>query len=265
MSGGEPLLREDVIEIVRAIKQKNGLPYIIFVTNGSLLNAEKYKALKDAGVDRFSVSLDFSDERHDEFRRCKGLYAHLSKTIPALASNFGYNDIALNSAITRENLPYLCELADKAKEWGVPISYSAYCSLRTGDKDLFISTPAELEVLQKTIEKLVQLKKKGRHILNFSAVLLRTYEFFRDGHISVCSAGQRFLVVRPDGLLNPCSMQPTRQYSTQVEMMKDFTKHNQCGHCYVAIRAYSDMPFLDLIKEYTPCFFQDKRYKVAKR
>lgn len=256
VSGGEPLLRKDVVEIVKAIKQKNGLPYIIFVTNGLLLNAKRYKALKEAGVDRFSISLDFPDEKHDEFRRCKGLYLHLSETIPRLVADFGYNDIALNSAITRENLPYLCELADKAKEWGVPISYSAYCSLRTGNKDFFISAPAELEVLRQTIKKLIERKKGGERILNFSAVLLRTYEFFRDSHIPVCSAGKRFLVVRPDGWLNPCSMQPTQQYSTQSEMIGRFTRHNQCGNCYVAIRAYSDMPFWDLIKEYTPIFLQ---------
>jgi MoaA/NifB/PqqE/SkfB family radical SAM enzyme len=254
ISGGEPLLREDVVDIVRAIKQKNGLPYIIFVTNGALLNAKKYKALKEAGVDRFSVSLDFPNAKHDEFRRHKGLYAHLSETIPNLASDFPYNDIALNSAITRVNLPYLVQLANKAKEWGVPISYSAYCSLRTGSDDFFISSKEELEMLRQTIQELIQLKRKGDHILNFSTVLLRTYEFFRNGHIPNCNAGRRFLVVRPDGLLNPCSMKPDKQYSTQTEMIEDFTKHNQCGECYVAIRAYSDMPFWDLIKEYLPYF-----------
>ena len=38
ISGGEPLLRKDIVDIVRAVKQSDGLPYLIFVTNGSLLN-----------------------------------------------------------------------------------------------------------------------------------------------------------------------------------------------------------------------------------
>ena len=42
ISGGEPMLREDVTEIIRALKQSNGLPYIVFVTNAFLLNEGNY-------------------------------------------------------------------------------------------------------------------------------------------------------------------------------------------------------------------------------
>jgi len=139
ISGGEPLLRPDVVDIAKAIKKNaNGLPHVIFVTNGSLLNRENYAELKEAGVDRFSVSLDFPNEKHDEFRRHPGLYTHLENTIPSLAAEFGDDGIALNSAITRSNLPYLIDLANKADEWGVSISYSAYGVLRTGDKRFFM-------------------------------------------------------------------------------------------------------------------------------
>ena len=68
VSGGEPLLRKDLLEIVRAIKEPNGTPYLILVTNGHRLNKGLYMKLRQAGVDQFSVSLDFPDERHDRFR-----------------------------------------------------------------------------------------------------------------------------------------------------------------------------------------------------
>src|SRR3972149_1264221 len=68
ISGGEPLLRKDIAAIVKAIK-KGGVQYAILVTNGVLLNESNYLQLREAGVNQFSVSLDFPDERHDDFRR----------------------------------------------------------------------------------------------------------------------------------------------------------------------------------------------------
>jgi MoaA/NifB/PqqE/SkfB family radical SAM enzyme len=259
VSGGEPFLRKDVIDIVKAIKKRsNGLPYIVFVTNGSLLNKKKYAELKEAGVDRVSVSLDFPNEKHDEFRQLPGLYAHLEETIPRLAADFGNNDIAMNSAITRLNLPYLIDLANKTEEWGVNISYSAYGILRTGDKSFFIFSQEDLEMLQQKIHQLIQLKKEKGGILNSTYTLMKTYDFFKNGRIPNCNAGRRFLVVRPNGHLIPCSMRPHHQlYSTQEEMLEEFSKPNKCGECYVAIRAYSDKSLGILLKDSLSFFFSN--------
>ena len=111
------------------------------------------KAWKEAGADRFSLSLDFPDERHDDFRRLPGLYAHLEQLVPQLTA-CGNGDIAMNSAITKLNLPHLRELAAKAEEWGANISYSAYSTLRTGDKQYEISSEEDLEMLRETVEDL---------------------------------------------------------------------------------------------------------------
>ena len=249
LSGGEPLLREDLHEIVRESRKNDGhLPYVVVVTNGSLLNEERYLQLKEAGMDRLSVSLDFPDERHDDFRRLPGLYAHLEDMIPRLAA-FGYDDISLASVITKANLPHLEELATKAEDWNVGICYSAYTALRTGNEDYFISFQKDLEILRDSINELIEMKRKGFRILNSVPVLLKIYEFFRDGGLPKCGAGRRFLVVRPDGMLTPCSMYRQRAYSTQQEMLKDFCPHNQCGRCYVASRAYSDESVWSWLKE----------------
>ena len=50
----------------------DGLPYTILVSNWSLMTEERYLELREAGVDQFSVSLDFPDERHDDFRGYPG-------------------------------------------------------------------------------------------------------------------------------------------------------------------------------------------------
>lgn len=246
ISGGEPLLRKDMVAISRAIKQSTRA-YLILVTNGVLLNETNYLQLHQAGVNQFSVSLDFPDERHDEFRGRLGLYGRLERVLPRLAE-FGYRDIVLNTAITRANLKEILPLAQKALEWGVAISYSAYTALRTGDKDYCIDTEEDLNVLQQSITELIELRKQTNHIANSKAVLLNTLRFFQEGHMPHCKAGMRFLVVMPDGSLVPCSLH-REKYPTQKEMAEGFSRTNKCGGCYVAIRSYSEPPLWGQLKD----------------
>lgn len=247
ISGGEPLLRKDIVDVVKAIKQSKGVPYLIFVTNGALLNEDVYLQLHEAGVNQLSVSLDFPDERHDEFRRRPGLYKRLERTIPKLA-RFSHQDIILNTAITKANLKDILPLAQKAMNWDVFISYSAYTSLRTGDKAYSINDEKDLELLRKTIYALIELKRQGNHITNSEAVLLDTLKFFEQGCRPNCKAGIRFFVIMPDGNFIPCSLHRNK-YSSQKEMIENFSRTNQCDGCYVAIRSYSDRSLWGLLKD----------------
>jgi len=245
ISGGEPLLRKDIAAIVKAIKQA-GVKYAILVTNGVLLNESNYLQLHEAGVDQFSVSLDFPDERHDEFRQRPGLYKRLERTLPHLA-RFGYRDIILNTAITQANVREILPLAKKAAEWGVDMSYSAYTARRTGNKDYCLNNGEDLEILQHAINELIILKKQGTYLVNPELTLRDTLKFFEQKYMPNCKAGIRFLVVMPDGSLVPCSLQRTK-YATREEMLEKFSRTNRCGDCYVAIRSYSEMSFLSHTK-----------------
>src|SRR5689334_9887968 len=61
LTGGEPLLRQDVPELVRRLKQELALPAVALTTNGWLL--EKHApALRAAGLDRLNVSVDSLDD-----------------------------------------------------------------------------------------------------------------------------------------------------------------------------------------------------------
>src|SRR5512139_2694580 len=46
VSGGEPLMRDDLTEVVRHIKDRSGLPFLILVSNWSLMTESRYSALK---------------------------------------------------------------------------------------------------------------------------------------------------------------------------------------------------------------------------
>ncbi len=247
LSGGEPLLRRDLEDIVRAVKEPSGLPYTILVTNGRLFTEEKYLALRALGVNQFSISLDFPDDRHDSFRRSPGLYEHLSKLVPALAAH-EFDDVALNTAITRENLTSLRDIYERAKQWGVSISYSAYTPLRTHSMDHYIRSADDLALLRRTLDDLLALKAKNGRIANSPWTLSGIHDFFLHGTIPGCNAGRRFMVVTPTGGLRPCSMFEDT-YASQKEILKEWVPINDCGGCYVSIRSYLDASFWTLLKD----------------
>ena len=62
LTGGEPLLRRDIESLVEMLAHVKGIRDLTMTTNGSLLTREKAKALKDAGLDRISISLDSLDD-----------------------------------------------------------------------------------------------------------------------------------------------------------------------------------------------------------
>ncbi len=243
LSGGEPLTRKDIEDVARAVKRPGKPPLVICVTNGWLLDEARYQSLVAAGVDVFSVSLDFPDARHDDFRRIPGLYAKLDRLVPALARK-GRGNIALNTALTRVNFPEIPAIVATAERWGVNVSFSAYSALRTGNRDYCIDRPEELALLARHFDLLrVEHLRTGR-VLNTPWILEHTLQFFRTGgHHGGCRAGIRFLVVRPDGLMNACSMHPDQTFRTRAEAAAGFRTRETCDECFVAIRAGTERPF----------------------
>jgi MoaA/NifB/PqqE/SkfB family radical SAM enzyme len=258
VSGGEPLMRPDLIDIVRNIKCPSGLPYTILVSNWSHMTEERYLALREAGINQFSVSLDFPDERHDEFRKLNGLYKHLSEVIPGLAA-LGHDDIVLNNCITSENVSEIDAVADKARAWGVNVSYSAYSPRRTGCRDYFLNSPEQLAILKRELDRVKARMDNTRWVANSESTIDATRRYFEDGKAPGCKAGLRFLVVTSDGSLQPCSMQ-FRRYPLheQARMIEEFTQHNQCDECYVSIRSYLDKSFPQVLRENVAGFFSFK-------
>ena len=105
VSGGEPLARGDVYEIVDRMTTDGGLPWMVVVSNAATLTAERFLKLKDAGMHQLSLSLDFPDERHDDFRRIPKLYERMSEVVPEIARQSDADDVVLNVCITILELP----------------------------------------------------------------------------------------------------------------------------------------------------------------
>ncbi len=258
VSGGEPLMRQDLNQIIRNIKSDTGVPFTILVSNWSLMTEERYVQLRQAGVDEFCVSLDFPDERHDEFRGLPGLYRHLCSVVPKAAA-LGHDDIVLNNCITAANVEEINAVADKAAEWGVNINYSAYSPRRTGCREYFLNTERQRAALDRGLKRLKERMDDSHWITNNKTTLDATRQYFYDGGAPACKAGLRWLVVTSDGALQPCSMQFKRYgLFEQARMIEEFTQNNTCDECYVSIRSYLDKTFPQLVRENVSEFFSFK-------
>lgn len=246
LSGGEPLLRKDLEKIIEAIRNPRGTPYIIVITNGILLTKEKYFRLKEAGVDEFSISLDYPDERHDEFRRVPGLFRRIKELVKDLSSE-EKKAITLCCVIQSDNFRDLIRMAYLAKGWNVKINFSAYNTLRTNDKSYMLSK-GEIEEFKEIIKKLLDFKRRYKTIYTSRYVFEKTSEFFEKGSIPDCRTGERFFNVNPDGTFSPCGL-IIKDYRSQRELSKNISKNSICNHCFTSIRANSEKPLRYLIKD----------------
>jgi MoaA/NifB/PqqE/SkfB family radical SAM enzyme len=246
LSGGEPLLRKDLEEIIRAIKRPNRAPYIIVCTNGVLLTKEKYLRLKHTGADAFSVSLDYPDERHDEFRCVPGLFRRIEKLIKEIGSE---NRKAINLAcvIQRDNFRDLVKIAELAREWGVKVNFSAYNTLRTNDKSYMIAKE-DMGEFQEVIKNLLEFKRRYRNIITSDYVFMKMLEYFENGMIPDCRTGETFFNINPDGTFSPCGLIIT-DYQTKKELVENFGQNSSCSHCFTSTRANSEKPAWYLIKD----------------
>jgi cyclic pyranopterin phosphate synthase len=99
LSGGEPLMRRDLPRLVRMLKSVRGIRFIGMTTNGQLLT-EKAAALKEAGLD--SVTISLQSLRPDRYREITG-GGRLEKTLAGIeaAKDNQFKPIKINSVIMR--------------------------------------------------------------------------------------------------------------------------------------------------------------------
>lgn len=246
ISGGEPLLRKDVADIVRAIRRPGKAPYIVLTTNARLLTKEKYYELIDAGVDQYSVSLDYPDERHDQYRKIRGLYNWIKNLIHKLHSE-NEKKITLSCVVQNDNFRDLLEIAQLARDWGVTMNFSTYTWLRTMNKD-YMLTKSELEEFMQIVDKLLEFNKSSNNFFSTEYTFKRMIDFFEHGTIPNCGAGESFYIVNPNGKLSPCGL-ILKYYDSIKQMKKDFVKTNTCGECNTSIRANCEKPLKYHIRE----------------
>lgn len=128
LTGGEPLLREDIFDLARYGSSKGFR--MVMATNGTLITEETVRKMKDSGIQRISVSLDGPNpETHDAFRKVKGAFAGSLRGIE-LAKKDGL-EFQINTTITQVNLHLIPDILQLAVSLGA-VAHHIFLLVPTG-------------------------------------------------------------------------------------------------------------------------------------
>ena len=133
LTGGEPMLRRDIETIIQKLARlkSSGLRDLALTTNGYYL-PERAQSLKDAGLDRVTISLD--SLKRDVFKRMTGVDV-LDKVLAGIeaARNAGLEPIKINAVIVRgHNEDEVADFAAFAREYDVKMRFIEFMPLDSG-------------------------------------------------------------------------------------------------------------------------------------
>jgi cyclic pyranopterin phosphate synthase len=133
LTGGEPMLRRDIETIIRKLSRlkSSGLQDLALTTNGYYL-PDRAHGLKDAGLDRVTISLD--SLKRDIFKRMTGVDV-LDKVLAGIAATkaAGLEPIKINAVIVRgHNEDEVADFAAFAREHDVKMRFIEFMPLDSG-------------------------------------------------------------------------------------------------------------------------------------
>ena len=244
LSGGEPLLRKDIYELVRYGASK-GLKMGLG-SNGSLIDEATAKKLEEAGIETVSISLDSHvPEQHDAFRGVKGSWEKAVNAIKALRENGVL--VQVNTTVTQQNYGQIDDIMSLAEKLGVE-NFHLFFLVPTGRgvkiEDL---SPAKYEEMIRTT-----FGKAARHKLNVRPSCAPQFmRIAKDMRLNMsrwirgCIAGLYYCRVYPNGDITPCPYLPIKLgnirektfkeiwYNSEMfKTLRDFdTLKGKCGKC----------------------------------
>src|SRR6476660_6704466 len=227
LTGGEPLLRRDILEIVRRAAER-GL-WVVVGTNGVRITENVARRLADAGARGLSLSLDALDpDRHDRFRKVRGAWRNTVEGTEIL-NRIGLPFIVQTTAGSH-NLGELEEIADFAHDRLAAKVWNLYFLVPTG-RGQYVSdiSPAQYDEVLASLYR-IQRKYDRRMLVNakcaphYIKTLLehgetptRTYSDGAGG----CPAGTHYMGIRPNGDVTPCPYLPVFAGSLRSASLTD--------------------------------------------
>ena len=163
LTGGEPLLRRDILEIVRRAAER-GL-WVVVGTNGVRITENVARRLAEAGARGLSLSLDALDpDRHDRFRKVRGAWRNTVEGAEIL-NRTGLPFIVQTTAGSH-NLGELDAIADFAHDRLAAKVWNLYFLVPTG-RGQFVSdmTPAQYDEVLASLYR-IQRKYDRRMLVN---------------------------------------------------------------------------------------------------
>ncbi|MCL1796733.1 MAG: putative heme d1 biosynthesis radical SAM protein NirJ2 [Eggerthellaceae bacterium] len=204
-SGGEPLLRPDIFELVAHAASKGLRP--VFGTNGVLITEEVAQRLKDCGAMAMGISVDSLDEeKHNEFRGLEDAHALTLAGIEN-CKKVGL-PFQLHTTVVDWNKGEICDITDFAQEIGaiahyifflIPVGRGVYIQ----ETSLAVRENEELlrAIMAKQAEVSIDVKPTCAPQFTRVAKQMEVETRFSRG----CLAGLTYCVIGSEGIVRPCA------------------------------------------------------------
>jgi MoaA/NifB/PqqE/SkfB family radical SAM enzyme len=233
ISGGEPLLRDDIGQVIKFCKNKR--MFVSMNSNGIFV---KQRIGELRSIDRLKLSLDGPKEINDQVKG-EGTYDKVIEAIEVCKSE-GLN-VSITTVISRHNesSAHLAHILDIAKEYNIGVSFQPADQTHCGNIEKDISSElAATVVFREAISFLIKEKSKGNNrIINSLAGLRHLYHWPCPRKIA-CLVSLFSTFLSPDGKIFICDMFPGSQnYLVKVEQSLKITLKNlqlpySCQHCW---------------------------------
>ncbi|HXY53553.1 MAG TPA: radical SAM protein [Nitrospirota bacterium] len=211
ISGGEPLLREDVFALSAYAAGKGMM--VVLGSSGLLIDDKVARRLRESGVSGISISLDSMDSRlHDSIRRHPGAWR---KAVAAIerCRDAGLS-VQINTVVTRGNCGELPALIDYSRSLGARVfsPFFLVCTGR-GEKLTDLSPSQHEEILSSVVD--LQARSGGIMVRTRCAPTVRRILYDKNPESPLlkldagrCLAGLSYCRISPEGDVTPCPYMP---------------------------------------------------------
>jgi len=242
IEGGEPFVRPDLVDIVRAFAARH-LP--LLYTNGWYVDEGKAKALFEAGLKQVGVSIDFPDARHDAKRKWPRAFERACRAIELLrdAAPHGGKQVHVMTVLMKDNEEDIEALLQLSKSMGVGHCFTLLSAkgFRRGHVDSLPSRPLSPE--------LAQAWRRHPHMRMFRDYL-QGVDVFRDGgEMPRCRAGEQSFNIDHVGNVAPCIEKIDRiagnvrreRLPDIVARMSELPEVATCQDCWTLCRGFGQV------------------------
>ena len=208
-SGGEPLLRSDLGDLIAHAARRGLLP--VLGTNGVLLTDQRAAELADNGLAGVGLSLDFlTPELHDDFRGKPGAWRQTVAAIEACQRH--ELPVQIHTSATAENYEEIPSLIRFASDQGA-VAFNLFFLVCTGrGEEMTDITPSQYESALKFLTA-AQVEYEGRLMIRARCAphFRRLIHARSEGIAAItagCMAGREYCRVTPEGTVTPCPYMP---------------------------------------------------------
>ena len=198
LSGGEPLLRDDLEQIV---SEAHALGfYINLITSGVGLNESRIGALKAAGLDHIQLSFQDSTRKMNDFLSSTRTF-DLKSQVAALIKRYDY-PMVLNVVLHRHNIDHVEQILDMAQQMGaeyVELANTQYYGWAWLNRAQLMPSR---EQVRRAEEMTNRFRKRVGDRMKVYFVVPDYFE--RRPKACMNGLGSVFLTVAPDGIALPC-------------------------------------------------------------